>query len=425
MRIYVFVEHYPNTYKPYYDAQLAQFLQDGHQVRVFAFGKFDRHRNGKVVEYGLDRRTTYCPSTLRTLAPFALALPLGFLRRPRAAASAAAAGATGDQSLKLRFLDAARALRLPPEPPDLCLIQSLVTAQYYGFLGRLYPTARLALYFHGGEVPDGGGVCEDASSLFAGVHRVFTNTSFSRAQVITRGCPPEKVVICPVGFRVEDYRPPKHKRYRRGGLLRVVAVGRVSVEKGLAYALDALHRLQERDRARVQLRIVGAGLSLSHLEARIRSEGLSEQVRLCGELAHHALAAEYAEADALVLPSVPTPRWAETQACVVQEAMLMKLAVIASRTGGVPESLAPALHRFSVEPRDAAGIARRLEQLLELPEEELQALGEEGRAFASAHYDVRELNRRLLAQAMELAPISAAPSLGAAGRPAAREAQGP
>lgn len=37
-RIYVFVEHYPNTHKSYDDAQL---IDDGHEVRAFASARCD------------------------------------------------------------------------------------------------------------------------------------------------------------------------------------------------------------------------------------------------------------------------------------------------------------------------------------------------------------------------------------------------
>lgn len=404
MRVYTFAEHFPNPYKPYYDTQFAQLLEDGHDLRVFTFGKYVATRNAKLDAYALDRRTTYLPFTLRTVPAMLPALVREAAIRPSALWRGLAATRDPEQSAKRNLLDAARALLLPEEPPDLVLIHNLITAQFLGFLVRLYPTARVALYFHGGELPDGHPIpAVEARRVFRYTHRVLTNSVFSRRQIIERGCPPEKVAIVPVGFRLDDYRPAPRKQYRASGLLRVITVGRVSVEKGLQFALDAAQHLRARGIDRFRLRIIGAGTALAELRRNAHAAHLAPLVEFAGEKPHHALADEYRDADVLLLPSIPTDTWEENQACVLQEAMLMKLVVIASRTGGVQESIAPEQRRFSVVPRDSAGIARRIEQILALDEGEMQRLGEAGRAFAREHYDIRQINRKLLDESLGIA----------------------
>ncbi|MGC4120109.1 MAG: glycosyltransferase family 4 protein [Myxococcales bacterium] len=405
MRIHVFAEHYPNPYKPYYDAQLSQLLEDGHDVRVFTFGQHDATRNALVDRFGLDRRTTYLPWTLRDLPGSLPRLALAQRRGPRAALRTVLSARDGRLPLNRAVMDGIRALLLPATSPDICLIHNLVTAQSFGFLSHLYPYARVALYFHGGELPDGQPIPGyECRRVFDGVHRVFTNTATSRAELLERGCESGKVSVVPVGFRLEQYRPDDQRCWRPGGVLRLLSVGRVSVEKGLDYALDALLLLRSRGVRQVRYRIVGAGTALDALRERIGREGLADQVQLAGEVPHHALADEYRNADALLLPSVPTEHWAETQACVVQEAMLMGLLVVASRTGGVPESLAPELERFMAEPRDASGIADQIQELLALGADEARWLGEAGRAFAVERYDVRALTRRLLEETLGVEP---------------------
>jgi len=352
-------------------------------VRVFAFGRFDRARNAQVDALGLDRLTTYCPSTLRTLPASLPALLGDVARRPATVGRAIHAAWDERLPVKLRLLDLARSVRLPDEPPDLCLVHNLVTAQSFAFLERVYPSARVALYFHGGEIPGGGTISARlARRAFDRVHVVFTNTAYSRD--------------CAVG----EYRPPAPKRYREGGVLRLLAVGRLGAEKGLRHALDAARALLDRGVTSFRLRVVGDGPLRRELEARVLREGLARHVRLVGELPHHALEAEHRAADALLLPSVATETWEENQACVMQEAMLMKLLVVSTRTGGVQESLAPELRRFSVAPGSGAEIAARVEELLSLGEDELRRLGLAARDFAAGRYDVRALNRRLLDEAL-------------------------
>src|SRR5690606_17896531 len=48
LRIYVFVESYPNPYKPYYDHQFADLLRKGHDLTIFAAGAESGVLNPKV-----------------------------------------------------------------------------------------------------------------------------------------------------------------------------------------------------------------------------------------------------------------------------------------------------------------------------------------------------------------------------------------
>jgi colanic acid/amylovoran biosynthesis glycosyltransferase len=379
VRIYVFTEHFPNTYKPYFDTQFADFIDQGHQVSVFAFGKFDASSNARTARYRLRERTRYVPFTLRSLPRMAPRALVAAMTRPRRPAAAWMHGRPARRNL----LDAARAAMLPSKEPDLCLIHNLVAAQYFGFLGRIYPSARVALYFHGGEVPRGGVIGEqETRRAFERVDRVLTNTAYARDLAIARGCPAAKISICPVGFCLADYVPPAPKRYRKDGILRLLSVGRVSEEKGLQHAVEAVGLLARRRTAALRYRIIGRGTYFDQLKGAIASARLDAHVELCGELPNHAVLDEYRAADALLLPSVPAARWEENQACVAQEAMLMKLPVLSTRTGGVQESIATELRPLAVAPADSVALADRIEMLLDADEAWLATLGEAARVFA-------------------------------------------
>ena len=108
----------------------------------------------------------------------------------------------------------------------------------------------------------------------------------------------------------------------------VIAVGRLSPEKGQDILLDALGRLRE-THPRVQGVLVGDGPLRAALEARapagaVHFLGLRKDVPLC-----------LRSADLFVLPS----RY-EAQGMVVVEAMMAGLPVVAMRVGGVPGILA-------------------------------------------------------------------------------------
>jgi glycosyltransferase involved in cell wall biosynthesis len=123
---------------------------------------------------------------------------------------------------------------------------------------------------------------------------------------------------------------------------------------------------------------------------------MGEHVKFLGRVDHAALQAAYRQADVFLLPSIPRNTWEENQACVVQEAMLMRAVAAVSRTGGVPESTAPQMLPYSFEIASVPGIVDSLRQLAKLSPDELRQLGAHGRSFVEHRYDIRALNRELL-----------------------------
>jgi glycosyltransferase involved in cell wall biosynthesis len=82
--------------------------------------------------------------------------------------------------------------------------------------------------------------------------------------------------------------------------------------------------------------------------------------------------------------------------------MLVGTMVVASRVGGVPESVPPAMHEFLVAPGDAGAIAGAVRRVAAMSPDQRLARARANRVFCEQRYDVRLLNRRMLAQAMGL-----------------------
>lgn len=404
MRISIFVEHFPIPYKPYYDTQFAALEAAGHEVAIFAGGRLGRAVSEKVVRHRLLERTRYFPTTLRTVPRHLPAMVWSSLRAPRGAARvlSSTAGAPGT---KRRFLEAARLLVTRDPEPDLCLVHGLITATLFPRLRQAHPGVPIAMYYHGGEVPSVGPVSDPAASAaFRGVDIVFTNTEFSRRQAVARGCPPDRVFVLPVGFALEDFRPPPDRPYRGGDVLRLLSAGRMSEEKGLIHALEAVKRLVDEGIRDVHYSLVGSGYTRPALERYVRENGLEPFVSFLGTLPSDRLVSLMGEVDALVLPSVPWGNWAETQACAVQEAMLMKAVVVTTTIGGVPESIPPEMRPFSVPPGDSAALAAAIRSVHGLDEPRMRSLGEAGRAFVCERYEIGRLNARMLELARSESP---------------------
>lgn len=401
MRIYAFAQLYPTPYKPYYDAHFADLVRKGHELVVFATGEIDDVRNEKVVRFGLAERTRYVPGTLRTLPSRLGRIAVGAAGLALAAPARARAAGAAAPSAKLGLLAALRAIAMGPGRPDICIVHGLGTATLFHWLPQIFPGVPVALYYHGGEIPGVPRLGEDATArALAASDIVFTNTEFSRQQVIGRGCPAERVAVLPVGFELEDYAP-RTGGYRRDGRLRLLSAGRLSEEKGLMFALQALKRVIEQGERAVTLAIAGDGYLRPQLEAYVRENRLEEHVTFPGLLSTREVIEAMGAADALLLPSVPLGDCAETQACAVQEAMLMGAPVVTTRCGGVPESIPPEMRRFSVPPGNPDALAGAIAELARLSAEKMQALGEVCRQFVVERYDVARLNQELLDRAMD------------------------
>lgn len=392
--IYVFVDYYPNPYKPYFDTQFLELIGRGYRLKIFAFGSYRSTINKEVASYNLEKLVCFYPSTLKDMprrwkefGTVLIKTPFSLLRRFWCL------GSEGD-SVKESFMYMARGATLPAEAPKICLVHNLTVGKMFPFLKRIYPRSHVVMFFHGGEIPKTPVVARSIR-VFEAMDAVFTNTEFSRRQAIQRGCPAEKVNVVPVGFHLGDYVPTELKRYRIGRRLRLVSIGRLGEEKGYCFALQAVKTLVSEGHD-LSYRIIGEGYLRQTLEHYVSEKGLGNVVSFAGELSKAEVIRELATADVLILPSVETATWAETQACVVQEALLMKLMVIATSAGGVPESIAPETSRFLVPPKNATAIADKIREIGKVSETELQALGQKGRDFVLSNYAIETVTDKLL-----------------------------
>jgi glycosyltransferase involved in cell wall biosynthesis len=299
-------------------------------------------------------------------------------------------------------------LSMRGERPELCLVHGLGTAILFSWLRRVLPVeVPVAMYYHGGEVP---GVArwsdEETRAAFAAMDVVFTNTEFSAAGAVERGCPREKLVILPVGFALEDFQPPARREYRPQGTLRLLSAGRMSEEKGFIYALGAVKRLVDQGIRDISYSLTGEGYLRAPLEQFVKSSGLEPYVHFLGTLSTDGVLRAMQESDVLVLPSIQVGEWVENQACAVQEALLAKAVVVTTRTGGVPESIPAEMERFSVPPKDDEALARAIAEVHALPVRELAGLGDAGREFVLHNYEIGSLNARMLDVMLAASPHS-------------------
>lgn len=148
---------------------------------------------------------------------------------------------------------------------------------------------------------------------------------------------------------------------------RLLYAGRIANGKGLVELLSATATLRDE---RVNLVLAGATPDPAY-ERMLRMEasrlGVAGRVRFAGLLDEAALIAEFARAQALILPSHQ-----ETAPMVVQQAMAGGLPVIATRVGGIPHQIADGRTGLLFNSGDATRLGGHLARIVAEP-----GLGEE------------------------------------------------
>jgi glycosyltransferase involved in cell wall biosynthesis len=137
----------------------------------------------------------------------------------------------------------------------------------------------------------------------------------------------------------------------RDGELRLVFVGRLEPEKGLAAFLDMLPPAFGG-----ALTVVGDGGERARCEAICRRRGLEARVAFRGRLAHNQALAEIARAHVVVLPS----RCLESYGLTLIEALAAGTNVLSSDRGAMRELIETAGAGYLFNPEDPASLADRL-----------------------------------------------------------------
>ena len=140
-------------------------------------------------------------------------------------------------------------------------------------------------------------------------------------------------------------------------------VGRLVPEKGVFDLLSAYAKLDDAARQVVGLVLVGDGVSRQQLEERAAAitPGI---VRFCGFAQRERLAAYYALAQALVLPT-----YTDTWGLVVNEAMACGLPAIVSQAAGCAADLVrEGWNGLLIPPKDVPALAGAMAKLVHQPE---------------------------------------------------------
>jgi glycogen synthase len=185
---------------------------------------------------------------------------------------------------------------------------------------------------------------------------------------------PERVVVIHNGIDLELYRPLDTEGTRKAfdiGDNYILFVGRISKQKGIEHFIDAVESID----ASVQAVCCTAAPDTKEFEDEIAAR-MAKQPRIVwinSQLREEQYVELYSNARVFVCPSVYEPF-----GIINLESMACKTPIVASRTGGILETVVDGETGILVEPGDSAAIAEAVNSLLANPDR-ARELGENGR----------------------------------------------
>jgi glycosyltransferase involved in cell wall biosynthesis len=211
--------------------------------------------------------------------------------------------------------------------------------------------------------------------------------------LIAAGVDGRKIRVIASGIDVEKFANLPSTRDRAPGQIIVGSMGVLEERKGHRFLLAAAAELKARG-LKLQYRIAGDGALRRSLEQQAVDLGLVDDVQFSGFVTDTA---EFlASIDLFVMPSL-----FEGLGVAVLEAMAAGKPVVATRVGGLAESVLDGVTGLLVAPRDAAALATAIDKLARDPALAL-ALGSRGAARVRQHYTLEQMARRNEAYYYEL-----------------------
>jgi len=199
--------------------------------------------------------------------------------------------------------------------------------------------------------------------------------------------PEGKVVLVPNGVDLEHYRPGDRAAARAtwaisDGAFVVASIGRLHLQKGHRFLLEAIRRIREDIPGLVCL-IAGEGPLRDELARYANALGVADCCYFLGVVSDPRNV--YDAADVTVLPSLY-----EGMPNVVLEAMAMACPVVATQVEGTVDLVRPGETGLLVPPGDAVALAEGLKALAADPERR-RTMGARSRERAAAHHSIDKM----------------------------------
>lgn len=208
--------------------------------------------------------------------------------------------------------------------------------------------------------------------LIGNADLLIANSRKTKEFLIAGGVPQDKIRLIYNGIDINKFDPERFNRTvckEKLGIAKnqkvITTIGQIYPRKGISFLIKACKRLafaESHAELKVKLLIVGSDptpneRNLTFLKSLISRLNLEEKVEFLGY--REDIPDILAATDVFVLPSLEEPFGR-----VLIEAMAMKVPVVATNVGGIPEIVEDGKSGFLVPPKDPKALAEKLLVLL-------------------------------------------------------------
>jgi len=238
----------------------------------------------------------------------------------------------------------------------------------------------LVTTMHGSDVrlAAGSGLARSLLRRVLAQSSATTTVSHWLAAKVKAIAPEADPVVSPMPAATDLFTPDTAPRSDR-----LLFVGRLNAQKGIAMLVEALARMK----TSVGLDVVGDGPDAQPLRAKAAELGLTDRIAWHGTQPQPGLVDFYRNAAALVVPSQD-----EGFGLVAVEAQLCETPVVAFHSGGLSDSIEHGVTGYLAPPGDPAVLARALDEVL--ADDGRSGVGRAGRQAALSRYAPESVARR-------------------------------
>ncbi|MFI5307809.1 MAG: glycosyltransferase family 4 protein [Polyangiales bacterium] len=225
--------------------------------------------------------------------------------------------------------------------------------------------------------------------------RILTVSEASRRDIAHEfGVPENRMSVVGNGIDIDVFRPMLGEQRPPQRLITTLSAD--APLKGFRYLLLALHELRKQHPS-LRLTVIGKPGTDTDTESELQRLGLVSAVTFTGYVESQDIARHYAQSTIAVVPSLY-----EGFGFPAGEAMACEVPVVSTRAGALPEVVGEnGVCGSLCAPRDAAGLARAISQLLSAPERRA-AMGIAGRKRVLEHFTWKRAAERTVEAYREL-----------------------
>jgi len=193
------------------------------------------------------------------------------------------------------------------------------------------------------------------------------------------------VVYLPNGVDLDKFQ---NKRYNENNRTLFLFIGRIEIDKGLAYLIHAIEKLKDTNK-KFEVWLIGVGLNQDYFKKLVIRLNLTAYIKFLGKKSRDETIDCFYKSDVFILPSLH-----EGFPLTLLEAWAAKLPVIITNVGGISKICKNKENALIVPPKNSEAIAEALKTLLE-NKTLREKIGKNGRKEVERKYNWESIAKQI------------------------------